>query len=142
VQEPATISPARRAEVIDALRRGTVPQAGLDLFAVGMERFERAANRPFRAPAPDLQLDYVGSVENAAKVIAALHRGQKRLVFADSKRLMEMLGAELRERGVTMLFLALDEEQSLIAAGCCLPGGAASSVRLHLSPSLAGQKAC
>jgi hypothetical protein len=40
--QPATISPARRAEVIDALRRGTVPQAGLDLFAVGMERFERA----------------------------------------------------------------------------------------------------
>jgi hypothetical protein len=27
---------------VDALRRGTVPQAGLDLFAVGMERFERA----------------------------------------------------------------------------------------------------
>ena len=36
------LSTARRAEVIDALRRGTVPQAGLDLFAVGMERFERA----------------------------------------------------------------------------------------------------
>jgi hypothetical protein len=36
------ISPARRAEVIDALRRGTVPRAGLDLFAVGLERFERA----------------------------------------------------------------------------------------------------
>lgn len=35
------VSAARRAEVIDALRRGTVPQAGLDLFAVGMERFER-----------------------------------------------------------------------------------------------------
>jgi hypothetical protein len=42
VAQPATVSPARRAEVIDALRRGTVPQAGLDLFAVGMERFERA----------------------------------------------------------------------------------------------------
>ena len=40
--QPATISPARRAEVIGALRRGTVPQAGLDLFAVGMEQFERA----------------------------------------------------------------------------------------------------
>ena len=39
---PVQISAARRAEVIDALRRGTVPQAGLDLFAVGMERFERA----------------------------------------------------------------------------------------------------
>ncbi|WP_441247348.1 BREX system ATP-binding protein BrxD [Kitasatospora sp. McL0602] len=36
------ISPARRREVIDALRRGTVPQSGLDLFAVGLERFERA----------------------------------------------------------------------------------------------------
>ena len=35
------VSPARRREVIDALRRGTVPQAGLDLFAVGMDRFEQ-----------------------------------------------------------------------------------------------------
>jgi hypothetical protein len=33
------VSPARRREVVDALRRGTVPQAGLDLFAVGMDRF-------------------------------------------------------------------------------------------------------
>jgi hypothetical protein len=39
---PTTISAARRREVVDALRRGTVPQTGLDLFAVGMERFERA----------------------------------------------------------------------------------------------------
>ncbi|MCX9191371.1 BREX system ATP-binding protein BrxD [Carbonactinospora thermoautotrophica] len=36
------VSAARRREVIDALRRGTVPQAGLDLFAVGLERFENA----------------------------------------------------------------------------------------------------
>lgn len=42
--ESAVISPARRTEVVDALRRGTVPQAGLDLFAVGMERFERAVD--------------------------------------------------------------------------------------------------
>jgi hypothetical protein len=33
------VSPARRREVIDALRRGTVPQAGLDLFAVGLDPF-------------------------------------------------------------------------------------------------------
>lgn len=38
----ASVSAARRREVIDALRRGTVPQAGLDLFAVGLERFENA----------------------------------------------------------------------------------------------------
>ncbi|MFI0483102.1 BREX system ATP-binding protein BrxD [Actinomadura sp. 9N215] len=36
------VSAARRREVIDALRRGTVPHAGLDLFAVGLERFENA----------------------------------------------------------------------------------------------------
>jgi hypothetical protein len=31
-----------RRDVIEALRRGTVPRRGLDLFAVGAERFERA----------------------------------------------------------------------------------------------------
>ncbi|MCQ4203513.1 BREX system ATP-binding protein BrxD [Streptomyces coelicoflavus] len=36
------ISLARRRDVIDALRRGTVPQAGLGLFAVGLERFDAA----------------------------------------------------------------------------------------------------
>ncbi|MGW0835067.1 BREX system ATP-binding protein BrxD [Streptomyces prunicolor] len=36
------VSAARRREVIDALRRGTVPQSGLDLFAVGLERFAPA----------------------------------------------------------------------------------------------------
>ncbi|MFF4265619.1 BREX system ATP-binding protein BrxD [Streptomyces virginiae] len=35
-------SAVRRREVIDALRRGTVPQAGLDLLAVGLGRFEVA----------------------------------------------------------------------------------------------------
>lgn len=33
------VSAARRRDVVDALRRGTVPQSGLDLFAVGLERF-------------------------------------------------------------------------------------------------------
>jgi ATP-dependent helicase Lhr and Lhr-like helicase len=81
----------------------------------------RGTTQPFSgkilSPAPelDLQLDYVGSVPNAAKVIATLHRGEKRLVFADSKRLVEMLGAELRARGVTTHLvhasLSLDERQ-------------------------------
>ena len=34
------ISPERRNEVIDALRRGTVPQRSLDAFAVGLQPFE------------------------------------------------------------------------------------------------------
>jgi hypothetical protein len=35
------VSAARRREVIDALRQGAVPQAGLDLLAVGLGRFEK-----------------------------------------------------------------------------------------------------
>ena len=31
------ISPQRRQEIIDALRRGTVPERGLDALAVGLE---------------------------------------------------------------------------------------------------------
>lgn len=37
-----TISARRREETIDALRRGTVPRAGLDILAVGLDRFEDA----------------------------------------------------------------------------------------------------
>lgn len=36
------ISPQRRQEIIDALRRGTVPDRGLDALAVGLDRFETA----------------------------------------------------------------------------------------------------
>lgn len=36
------VSARRRREVIDALRRGTVPHNGLDLLAVGLSRFESA----------------------------------------------------------------------------------------------------
>lgn len=38
------VSPIRRREVIDALRRGAVPSAGLDLFAVGLDRFAGAVD--------------------------------------------------------------------------------------------------
>ncbi|MBM4100316.1 MAG: BREX system ATP-binding protein BrxD [Planctomycetes bacterium] len=34
------VSPKRREDIIDALRRGTVPQQGLDVLAVGLDRFE------------------------------------------------------------------------------------------------------
>lgn len=44
---------------------------------------------------PDLALDYVGSLDNAARVIQALHPGRKRLVFVDSRRQAEELGKAL-----------------------------------------------
>lgn len=42
IRSESEVSAARRRDVLDALRRGTVPQAGLGLFAVGLERFEAA----------------------------------------------------------------------------------------------------
>lgn len=49
----------------------------------------------------DVRLDWVGSHDNAAEVISRLHRGEKRLVFADSRRTVESLTLGLRERKVT-----------------------------------------
>jgi hypothetical protein len=44
-----TISPRRRQEIVDALRRGTVPHSSLDAFAVGLERFEPALEQELLA---------------------------------------------------------------------------------------------
>jgi ATP-dependent Lhr-like helicase len=49
---------------------------------------------------PEVTLDYVGSMDNAATVISRLYRGDKRLVFAESRRSAEELAFLLRERGV------------------------------------------
>jgi ATP-dependent Lhr-like helicase len=76
----------------------------------------------------DVELDYVGSVSNAATVIASLHRGEKRLVFCDSRQLVEEIGAALRSLGVTMFLshasLPLDErrraEQAFAEARDCV----------------------
>jgi hypothetical protein len=43
------VSPARRRQVIDALRRGAVPESGLDLFAVGLDRFATAIGEEIAA---------------------------------------------------------------------------------------------
>lgn len=52
------------------------------------------------ATASEVSLDFVASLDNAATVIAALHQGEKRLVFADSRRAVERLGVRLRDRRV------------------------------------------
>ncbi|MCF6522714.1 DEAD/DEAH box helicase [Streptomyces sp. JJ36] len=79
-------------------------------------------------PPGDVEVDHVGSLANAAKVIAALHRGEKRLVFCDSRRQVEELGAELSARGVTVFLshasLSADErarsEQAFAEARDCV----------------------
>jgi ATP-dependent helicase Lhr and Lhr-like helicase len=67
--------------------------------------------------AAEIKLDYIGNLENAAAVIASLHAGQKRLVFADSRRRVESLGTLLRERGVDahVTHSSLSKEQRSLA---------------------------
>lgn len=67
----STVSPRRRREVIDALRRGTVPANGLDLLAVGLTRF---------IPALDTDLDTVASGGSAFKAIRGEYGAGKTFV--------------------------------------------------------------
>src|SRR4051794_25878754 len=88
----------------------------LDWLSAGSPRPRRVIRPPaVPEPTPDVQLDYVGNLDNAATVIAALHRGEKRLVFCDSRARVEQLAAELRLRRVNTFVshssLGLDERQ-------------------------------
>ncbi|MBT2411741.1 DEAD/DEAH box helicase [Streptomyces sp. ISL-12] len=103
-------------------RSGTVVSPGVPLLAT------EAGNASAGPPPGDIELDYVGSVPNAATVIAALHRGEKRLVFCESRRTVEELGEQLRLRGVTTFLshasLSADErrraEQAFAEARDCV----------------------
>ncbi|MDG4799342.1 DEAD/DEAH box helicase [Micromonospora sp. WMMD980] len=99
-----------------------------------------AGHRPARVVAPgaaavsdgpppgDIELDYVGSLHNAATVIAGLHQGEKRLVFCESRRTVEELGQLLRSKGTTTFLshasLSADErrraEQAFSEARDCV----------------------
>lgn len=48
---PNEPSPLKRREIIDALRIGSVPRRGLELFAVGLDRFEKAIDEELDAVA-------------------------------------------------------------------------------------------
>jgi alkanesulfonate monooxygenase SsuD/methylene tetrahydromethanopterin reductase-like flavin-dependent oxidoreductase (luciferase family) len=67
------VSAARRREVLDALRRGTVPQQGLDLFAVGEHH----------------RTDFVGSAPSM--VLAAVAEATERIRLTSS---VTVLGSE------------------------------------------------
>ncbi len=77
---------------------------------------------------PEIELDHVGTIDNAATVIAALHPGEKRLVFAESRARVEELAQRLIERGVETYVshssLAVDErrraEQAFAEARDCV----------------------
>ncbi len=66
--------------------------------------------------APDVQLDWVANLRNAALVISRLHRGEKRLVFCDSRARVEELAILLRSLEVVTYVshscLSLEERTS------------------------------
>lgn len=69
---------------------------------------------------PDVEADYVGNLNNAAIVISKLHRGEKRLVFCDSRSQVELLAGKLRQLGIQVFVshssLSVDERQRAEAA--------------------------
>ncbi|RJP65482.1 MAG: DEAD/DEAH box helicase [Comamonadaceae bacterium] len=74
------------------------PTELLDWFApVGEKRVVGSASVSTEA---DVTIDHVGNLENAATVISRLHRGEKRLVFCDSRSSAEQLSSMLREKEV------------------------------------------
>lgn len=68
----------------------------------------------------EVTIDHVGSLENAAAVIARLHRGEKRLVFCDSRSSAEQLSSMLRGHGtrtfVSHASLSVSERRQAEAA--------------------------
>lgn len=55
----------------------------------------------YRVVHPEVTLDYVGTINNAATVISRLHQGEKRLVFCDSRSRVEELAFQLQSAGVS-----------------------------------------
>lgn len=64
------------------------------------ERASRVVDPGGERVTPEITIDYVASLDNAAQVVRALHPGKKRLVFTDSRRETEELGRRLDELGV------------------------------------------
>ena len=93
------------------------PKEMLDWLSSGSARDKQVIrHEPTARSRPEVQLDYVGSLPNAAKIIRLLHQGQKRLVFCDSRSRVEQLSLLLRQDGVDTFVshssLGLDERRS------------------------------
>jgi ATP-dependent helicase Lhr and Lhr-like helicase len=77
------------------------PSEMLEWLSCGSGRARRVVQPPpSERKAPDVQIDFVGSLANAARVIGLLHRGEKRLVFCDSRSRVEQLALLLRDQEI------------------------------------------
>ena len=106
------------------------PKQLLDWLTGTSSRAARVVSvaRPSRERGEDVEIDFVGNLENAATVISRLHHGEKRLVFCDSRARVENLSALLRRAGVNTHVshssLSLDErrraEEAFASATDCV----------------------
>jgi ATP-dependent Lhr-like helicase len=92
------------------------PEDILSWMVREQSRQARVISPPFVSSVEaDVQLDYVGSIENAALVVSRLHRGEKRLVFCDSRSQAERLASLLRGLGTSTFVshssLSVDERR-------------------------------
>lgn len=92
----ALISERRRREVIDALRRGTVPQHGLDVLAVGLDRFTTAI---------DAELDAVTAGGSAFKAVRGEY-GAGKTFFA------RWMQERAKQRGMATAEVQISETQT------------------------------
>ena len=93
------------------------PEAMLGWLSSGSTRAGQVVRpEPTVRNPPEVQLDYVGSLPNAAKIARLLHPGQKRLIFCDSRSRVEQLTMLLRQDGVETFVshssLGLDERRN------------------------------
>jgi ATP-dependent Lhr-like helicase len=92
-----------------------------DWLAKGCSRPRQVINPPAESDVhPVIEVDWVGNLNNAATVIARLHRGEKRLIFCDSRGRVEELAMLLRSKEITTFVshscLSLQERQAAEAA--------------------------
>jgi len=90
------LSPRRRREVLDALRRGTVPHSGLDVLAVGLGRFESTM---------DAELAAVGAGGAVFKAVRGEY-GSGKTFFA------RWLGERAKRRGMAVAEVQISETET------------------------------
>ncbi len=90
------ISPVRRREIVDALRRGTVPQRGLDVLAVGIDHL---------APTFDAELNVVAAGGAGFKAIRGEYGAGKTFVT-------RWLAERARQRGFASAEVQISEGET------------------------------
>ncbi|MTV27843.1 BREX system ATP-binding protein BrxD [Nitriliruptoraceae bacterium ZYF776] len=90
------VSPVRRREIIDALRRGTVPQRGLDVLAVGVDPL---------APTFDAELDVAASGGAGFKAVRGEYGAGKTFVT-------RWLAERARQRGFASAEVQISEGET------------------------------